>query len=84
MKENKNALNIQKGSSKTYSKSSTPKVLQPVESFRVRETKKTMETYGAAMLEELKSKQQKYWPRDCLEKHAISANVRAKMVSLLS
>lgn len=84
MKENQNEANIQRGSSQGYSKKVVSTGDEPLESFRVRETKRTMDTYGAEMLEELKSKQEKYWPKDCLKEHQISSSVRAKMVSILS
>ena len=89
LKENRNYSNNAQGrnsknsvGSKGNSASNTStNVSSPEESFRVRETKKTMFHYANDMLDEMKSKQDRYWPKDSLENHGISPNVRAKMVS---
>lgn len=87
LKENRNYSNNHntKRSSKIHglNKLKLDITIEPkVESFRVRETRKTMFHYAKDMLSELKSKQDRYWPRNSLDNHSISPNVRAKMVNI--
>jgi hypothetical protein len=56
MKENDNTCNLDRESPVGYEKKITFVKDEPLESFRIRETRKTMQTYGAEMIEELKSK----------------------------
>lgn len=49
--------------------------------FRRSETEKVMATYGKTWIADMKSKENKSWPRNCLANHKISSSVRAKMVA---
>ena len=89
LKENRNITNNgaghrSKGAGGASSKSGKDQAAKKNEdyrkTFRVRETQKTMLHYAKDMLSELKSKQERYWPKNCLNSHSISPNVRAKMV----
>lgn len=48
--------------------------------FRRSETEKVLAAYGKTWISDMKSKEKKSWPRNCLANHKISSSVRAKMV----
>ena len=51
--------------------------------FRKSETDKLMTAYGKTWISDMKMKENKSWPKNCLATHKISASVRAKMVVIV-